>query len=324
MSSAASRTRKHSKTPQAEPSTTPQGWKLHQSQEARTIAHTIPEGVRKQDVDESDGQVKELLGLRKQDKRTCRKLGEIWGRIKDTSKDGDLLAVRFIATRYGFSTRTVYLYLELARLWDSAVAWWEKRSEDWQVATVNEFMDAYKSSLPEDPGKRGPKRREKAATTPKATDEPPAQQAPGRPAGSPTTTTDEVATTSTTGSPDSQPGVKQGIPQDTPRSPEGSPGVMPPRTMSRIADQLVALLSGDEPLVNKITEREYSRREVRIVRDVLLCVLGRNGMHNPLEALDTTEGDALPGSPPATTSNSRPIPLYRPGSQPAGAFSIMS
>lgn len=79
---------------------------------------------------------------------------------------------------------------------------------------------------------------------------------------------------------------------------------MPMKTVKRIADQLTTLLDKGEALVNKGTEKEYSRREVRIIRDVLDCILSRNTLNNPLEALDTTEGDeftapAEPQTPPS-------------------------
>lgn len=66
---------------------------------------------------------------------------------------------------------------------------------------------------------------------------------------------------------------------------------MPMKNVRRIADKLTELLAGGEKLENTETGAEYSRREVKIVRDVLDCVLNRNKMKNPLEALDSKGDD---------------------------------
>ncbi len=76
---------------------------------------------------------------------------------------------------------------------------------------------------------------------------------------------------------------------------------MPMKTVRRIADQLTELLSSGKKLENTDTKVEYSRREVRILRDALDCILSRNKLKNPLEALDVTD-DGTPETatePPA-------------------------
>jgi len=67
---------------------------------------------------------------------------------------------------------------------------------------------------------------------------------------------------------------------------------MPMKQVKIIADELTKLLESEQPLVNTDTQKPYSRREVTIVRDTLNCVLSRNGMKNPIEALDVEEKEA--------------------------------
>lgn len=59
----------------------------------------------------------------------------------------------------------------------------------------------------------------------------------------------------------------------------------------RAAQKLTELLKSGEALVNAATGQEYSRREVRIVRDVIECLLSENDMKDPLEALSVNDDD---------------------------------
>lgn len=68
---------------------------------------------------------------------------------------------------------------------------------------------------------------------------------------------------------------------------------IPMKLVKRLADRLTTLLASGEPLENTETKFEYSRREVRIVRDVIECILNRNTMRNPLEALEVMDDEVL-------------------------------
>lgn len=114
----------------------------------------------------------ELKELRKTDKELCKKLGLLWQRMLTSIKgdDNQTRTMEWLAIRYRYSTRTVYLYLELAKHWDKAVASFADKAVDWQAMSVNEFMDSYKASpayQPENTGKRGRPSKQK---------QPPAQQ----------------------------------------------------------------------------------------------------------------------------------------------------
>ncbi len=64
---------------------------------------------------------------------------------------------------------------------------------------------------------------------------------------------------------------------------------MPMKQVRQIADKLTELLDSGEEMINTETDQPYSTREVRIVRDVLDCVLSRNTLRTPLDALNVDD-----------------------------------
>jgi hypothetical protein len=68
---------------------------------------------------------------------------------------------------------------------------------------------------------------------------------------------------------------------------------VPMKSVRRWADQLTSSLAEESPLVDTDTGEEFSRREVRILRDLMDLILARNGLKSPLEILLIKENESV-------------------------------
>jgi hypothetical protein len=121
---------------------------------ATVAAPALPEGINSADVSKCNKLVETLITARKKDKATCRELGIIWNKMKAGWKGQGAFA-KWVGDMFGFSERTVYLYMKLAEKWDYAADHWTKNLPNLPLdrATVNELMGFYEKKWASTPYK---------------------------------------------------------------------------------------------------------------------------------------------------------------------------
>jgi hypothetical protein len=104
-----------------------------------TVKIPLPEGIDPESIAQSDAAVAELESCQKRGLLAAKKCGELWSNLKDAAPD-KMLMIRWLHHRYDFSERTLYLYIDIHKRWDSQIKKAKELGKSWETLSINEFM----------------------------------------------------------------------------------------------------------------------------------------------------------------------------------------